>query len=469
MPIAETQETITALATPPGEGGIAVVRVSGPDALGFVDKGFRGKVPLASSPSHRVHVGDFYGPGDELLDQVVATVFREPTSYTGENVVEISCHGGALVSRRILSALISYGCRPAAPGEFTKRAFLNGRMDLSQAEAVADLIHARSDRSRRSSLQHLRGELGARINQVRAELIRTAGLLELELDFAEEGLELTEKQKVIAQLEQTMGTVSDLLGTYHAGRLIRDGVKVVLAGMPNVGKSSILNALLRQDRAIVTEVPGTTRDTIEESLYIHGLQFRIVDTAGLREAVDRVEREGIRRSEDEIRTSDLVLIVLDTSRPVGKEERELAGRLVRELRGNVPAIVVLNKTDLAGPGNGKPDQSGGIPNPRAMVRISALTGAGLDDLKETLFQVALSEGAGHAESGLTVTSARHYDALKRARQSLELALGSLKAGAGGEFVSVDLRAALDALGEITGAVTTDDILNEIFTHFCIGK
>lgn len=469
MPTPDVQETIAALATPPGEGGIAVIRISGPDALRLTDRGFRGKTSLASSKSHRAHVGDFFGPGGEPLDQVVATVFRGPTSYTGEDVVEISCHGGVLVSWRILSALISYGCRPAAPGEFTKRAFINGRMDLSQAEAVADLIHARSERSQKSSLQHLRGELATKINQFRAELIQTAGLIELELDFAEEGLELTEQQKVMNQLESTIETVSGLLSTYHTGRMVRDGVKVVLAGMPNVGKSSILNALLRQDRAIVTEVPGTTRDTIEESLFIHGLQFRIVDTAGLREAVDRVEQEGIRRSEDEIRTSDLLLVVLDSSRPPGMEEMELAGRLVGDLRGSVPAIVVLNKIDLAGSANKEIEHRARILQPQAVVQVSALTGVGMDDLRESLFEASLSGGGGYGETGLTVTNSRHYYALEKARKSLQLARESLKSGASGEFISVDLRAALDALGEITGAVTTDNILNEIFANFCIGK
>ncbi|MBI4418853.1 MAG: tRNA uridine-5-carboxymethylaminomethyl(34) synthesis GTPase MnmE [Ignavibacteriales bacterium] len=462
-------DTIAALATAPGEAGIAVIRVSGSRALELVDKGFRGKVRLCDSKTHHLHFGSFVSPDEEYLDQVVASVYREPTSYTGEDVVEISCHGGVLVTRKVLESLFEYGCRPAAPGEFTKRAFLNGRMDLSQAEAVADLIHARSDRARRSSLQQLQGQLAGRISALREGLIRAAGLLELELDFAEEGLEFLEKDKVSRQIAEALEMVSRLIETYQAGRLYRDGVKVVLAGMPNVGKSSILNALLKQDRAIVTEVPGTTRDTIEESLSIHGLQFRIVDTAGLHEAVDRVEKEGIRRSEDQIRTSDLLLVIMDTSRVPGQEELELAARLIRDLRGQARTIVVLNKIDLTPAVNGSIEQKVAVLEPASIVRISTLTGAGMEDLQEALFQEALAESPSYGDSGITVTNARHYHALLSAKERLNLSLQSLEKGASGEFVSVDLRTALDALGEITGIVTTDDILKDIFSKFCIGK
>lgn len=462
-------DTIAALATPPGEGGIAVIRVSGPEAVGLADRGFRGKVTLQQARSHTAHVGLFVGPGGEEMDQIVATVFLKPTSYTGEDVVEISCHGGMLVTRRILESLYAYGCRPAGPGEFTKRAFLNGRIDLSQAEAVADLIHARSERSRRSSFQHLQGELAKKINALRENLVKTTGLLELELDFAEEGLEFAGKENVKDHILKGIELVSQLLETYHTGRMLRDGVKVVLAGMPNVGKSSILNALLKEDRAIVTDIPGTTRDTIEESLNIRGVQFRIVDTAGLREAVDRVEQEGIRRSQDAIRTSDLLLLVLDSSRSLDAEEIHLAGRLVEDLRGQVQSIVVLNKIDLGVGMNGHLAEKAKVLNPRAVVRISALTGEGIDDLRETLFREAILESGGHGESGITITNARHFHALARAKESLNLALKSLTDGVSGEFIAIDLRAALDALGEITGAVTTDDILNDIFSKFCIGK
>ncbi|HEX9613877.1 MAG TPA: tRNA uridine-5-carboxymethylaminomethyl(34) synthesis GTPase MnmE, partial [Bacteroidota bacterium] len=424
---------------------------------------------LKSAASHTAHVGEFVSPEGSVVDQVVAVVFRKPSSYTGEDVVEISCHGGLLVTQKVLQALLDYGAAQAAPGEFTKRAFLNGKIDLSQAEAVADLIRARSDRALRNSLDQLKGELAGRVSELREGLIRTTGILELELDFAEEGFEFADKTGVGRQIVESIGSIRSLLETYRMGRLYRDGVKVVLAGMPNVGKSSILNALLKENRAIVTDIPGTTRDTIEESLTINGLMFRVVDTAGLREAVDRVEQEGVRRSRDQIKTSDLLVLIHDGSKPAEKEEIALAARLIRDLKGQAPAVMVLNKIDLGSDLNGSLGKEVGRLAPDALVETSAATGEGIELLKETLYKTALAGGSALQESGITVTNARHYDALKRTAASLELALESIRSGASGEFVTIDLRAALNTLGEITGAVTTDDILNEIFSKFCIGK
>lgn len=466
----ESFDTIAAIATPPGEGGIAVIRISGPNAISLAARGFRGRTDLAKVGTQTAHVGKFHSPDGTFQDEVIATVFREPASYTGENVVEISCHGGVNVPRAVLHSILDLGARLAEPGEFTKRAFLSGRIDLSQAEAVADLIHAGSERSQRNSLAQLQGVLGRQINQLREELVRAAGLLELELDFAEEGLELTDKSKVAIQIRGALASIQELQRSYRTGRLYRDGVKVVLAGMPNVGKSSLLNALLREERAIVTDMPGTTRDTIEEGISIDGLTFRIVDTAGLREAVDRAEQEGVRRSEDQINSSDLLVLVVDGSKQIGAEERRLAERLARDLRGgHASTIMVFNKMDLIKGINGEPDQNISSIEPKAVVKVSALTGDGLERLREALVQTALAGQHVTPESSLTVTNARHYQVLDRAAQSLNLALESLEAGASGEFVTPDIRAALDALGEITGAVTTDEILNEIFGKFCIGK
>ena len=462
-------ETVAAIATPVGEGGLAVIRVSGADAIEIAARGFRSNVDLQTVATHTAHVGEFVEDNGTVLDQVVATVFREPSSYTGENVVEISCHGGMLVTERILQALLDHGATQAAPGEFTKRAYLNGKMDLSQAEAVADLIRARSDRSHRSSVQQLRGDLAQRVTTLRNNLVDATGTLELELDFVEEGLEFSDKGLMIKKLKDSIQSIGALLETYKAGKLYRDGVKVVLAGMPNVGKSSILNALLREDRAIVTDLPGTTRDTIEEALSIKGLMFRIVDTAGLREAVDRVEQEGVRRSKDQISTCDLLVLIIDSSRPVIQEELALSERLVRDLKGQAQAIVVLNKADLAPHMNGSLKKRLAPLESNALVKTSATTGQGIDLLKTTLFDTALGGGLETQDSGITVTNARHYDALRRAAGSLRLALGTLESGASGEFVAVDLRAALNSLGEITGVVTTEDILNDIFSKFCIGK
>ncbi|MEX2190258.1 MAG: tRNA uridine-5-carboxymethylaminomethyl(34) synthesis GTPase MnmE [Bacteroidota bacterium] len=466
---AGSNDTIAAIATPVGEGGIAVIRISGANAIPLAAKGFKGRAPLESAATHTAHVGGFHAPDGAFLDEVVAVVFREPTSYTGENVVEISCHGGVMVPRTILHSILEYGARLAEPGEFTKRAFLNSRIDLSQAEAVASLIHAGSERSHRSSLNQLQGELGRQINTLREGLIRATGLLELELDFAEEGLEFTDKTKVANQIRGALEIIRGLRESYHAGRLYRDGVKVVLAGMPNVGKSSLLNALLKEQRAIVTDIPGTTRDSIEESLSISGLAFRIVDTAGLREAVDRVEQEGVKRSEDQINSSDLLVLVIDGSKAVGTEELKLAERLAQDLRGKASTIIAFNKMDLKPGTNGVLEQSVSSIHPQAVVRVSALTGEGLEKLRAVLVESALMGQHASSENSVTVTNVRHYRVLVESAQSLDLALRSLEEGASGEFVTPDIRAALDSLGEITGAVTTDEILNEIFAKFCIGK
>jgi len=460
-------ETIAAIATPAGVGGLSVIRTSGSDAIALTDKVFRGKKSLASAASHTAHFGQLLSPEGARLDEVVATIFRSPHSYTGEDVVEISCHGGNLVTRRVLESIIAAGARHAQPGEFTKRAFLNSRMDLSQAEAVADLIHARSEKYREISLQQLRGSLSEQINHLRDSLVKITGMLELELDFAEDGYEFADKKKLEEQITGTLGQLDTLLRSYGTGKLYRDGVRIVLAGMPNVGKSSLLNALLRENRAIVTDIPGTTRDTIEENLSIDGILFTVVDTAGLRETVDRVELEGVRRSHDQVKSSDLLLLVMDESRKPAEEELALAKRLLKETkREATPVLLVLNKVDLK---KGKKNHQGSLPVDQ-VVEVSALTGEGLDDLRAAVSQIVQgSEGTFRPAEGVVITSERHFEAIRRTRESLQLGLQSVGKGESSEFIAVDLRAALDSLGEITGAVTTDDILNEVFSKFCIGK
>ena len=474
--------TIVAIATPLGEGGISVVRLSGPDALSLADKHVivgaqhavpqmaRHVVPLRDSSSHTAHFGRFVGVDSDTLDEVVALVFREPNSYTGENVVEISCHGGLLVTRRILRALIDSGARLAEPGEFTKRAFLNGKLDLSQAEAVADLIHAGSELAHRSSLQQLEGKLSSQVNSLRDQLIETVGLLELELDFVEDQLEFLDKNKVSQQVEKIIASLHALGETYRAGKVYREGVKVVLAGAPNVGKSSILNSLLNENRAIVTDTPGTTRDSIEENLNIGGLLFRVVDTAGLRETADPVEREGVKRTESQIQNCDVLVLVFDSARELSKEEVELARKFVEQTKSSSRAsFVVLNKTDLPVVMNGELSERAPFLSAFPVARISALTGNGMDGLKNLLVESVLQTKGRGSDSSVTVTNARHHAALKSAEESLGLALKSLTDNQSNELVAIDLRAALDRLGEITGAVTTDDILNSIFSKFCIGK
>jgi tRNA modification GTPase len=366
--------------------------------------------------------------------------------------------------------LIRFGARAAQPGEFTKRAFLNGRLDLAQAEAVADLIHARSERAHESSLAQLNGSLSRRIVGLRDRLIASMSLLELELDFVEEGYEFAEKAKVAEQLRDSLTQIEELLDSYKVGKIYRDGVKVAIAGAPNVGKSSLLNALLKEDRAIVTNIPGTTRDTIEESITLGGVLFDLSDTAGLRETADPVEQEGVRRAEEKMEACDILILLLDSTRPLLSAEAELADRFVRriEARG-AGCLVAINKVDLVPVDTSMFTHLAEILSRHPVLEISAKTHYGFKGLEDELVRVAVGGSVSSADSGSTITNARHYSALNKARRCLSLALESLLAGKSGEFVAVDLRAGLDALGEIVGVVTTDDILNSIFARFCIGK
>ena len=468
--VAYESDTITAIATPAGEGGISVIRLSGPRAFAVAEKGFRGKADLGSAASHTAHHGNFVDELGDTIDDVVALVFRGPHSYTGEDAVELTCHGGLFVSRKLLEATIRYGARAAQPGEFTKRAFLNGRIDLAQAEAVADLIRTRSQASHRSSLHQLKGILSKQINSMRDQLVHVIGSLELELDFVEEGYEFAEKSGVAAQVKGIISELEKLLATYETGRIYREGVRIVLAGAPNVGKSSLLNALLMQDRAIVTEIPGTTRDTIEESLILQGVLFSITDTAGLRETADPVEIEGVRRSEDQLLNCDLLLLMFDCSRGLSVDEEIYVKKLASQIKARrAPCLRVFNKLDLGHLDGGLAYKTQELLPGSSAVAISAKTMFGLDELRSLLFRMVLSGKDGAQESGVTITNARHQTALLKAKEALNLALDSISQHQSGEFIVLDLRRALDSLGLITGAVTTDDILNEIFSKFCIGK
>jgi tRNA modification GTPase len=462
-------DTIAAVATPPGEGGIAVIRVSGSDAIAVVDRRFAGRISLATAASHTAHVGELHNASSIMLDQVVCTLFRAPHSYTGEDVVEVGCHGGTLVTRRVLEALMESGARHARPGEFTQRAFLNGRMDLSQAEAVADLIHAHSDLAHQTSVEQLRGNLLHTVEALRKRLLDSASMIELELDFAEEGYEFKDRSDFSRQVEESIARIDELSSTYRFGRVWREGVSVVIAGLPNVGKSSLLNSLLNADRAIVTDIPGTTRDFIEESLLVDGVQFRLTDTAGVRETPDPVESEGVLRSRRLIEQSDLVLFMLDQSRPLTVKEVNWVRKILDSRSRGEGTIFVLNKSDLGtAPGDDIKEFLNSVPN-RLVVRTSARTGAGLDELKKTLVNSLTHTTLRPSESSPVVTNSRHHDALLRARSRLDLCLKSLDEARSGEFVAIDLRSALEALGEIIGVVTTEDILNNIFSRFCIGK
>lgn len=460
-------DTIAAIVTPIGVGGISVLRLSGKQALTVAARGFRHKEALTEVKTHTAHFGRFVNTKGDVIDEVVVTVFREPNSYTGEDVVEISCHGSMYITQKILDSLVEFGARLAQPGEFTKRAFLNRKIDLSQAEAVADLIQSRTILSHKASLAQLEGKLSNSINVLRKKLIEICGLIELELDFVEEGLEFTEEYKVNKEVENITNAISQLIATYEFGRICREGVKVVIVGKPNVGKSSLLNALLDQDRAIVTDVSGTTRDTIEENITINGLLFRLVDTAGLRDTPDFVEKEGIVRTEKQIESSDIVLFMVDGYDGFTGEDERSFDKAVNCVKPHSKVVVGVNKIDLVG-------ETLQIRLPERLSRyptskFSAKTGEGLDNLKNHLYSTAFSEELNVDEKSVILTNLRHKQALQKSLECLSSVQRGLTMKAGNELIALDFRRAINHLGEIIGAVTTDDILNSIFSRFCVGK
>lgn len=470
MTNSSNSDTIAAIATPVGVGGISVVRISGEHAMRIAARVFCGKVNLETAASHTAHFGRVITKEGNTIDEVVATIFVGPNSYTGEDTIEISCHGGILVTRRMLEILLQEGARLAESGEFSKRAFLNGRLDLSQAEAVADLINAQTTKAHQASIYQLEGALSERIHKLRSDLINSVGLLELELDFVEEDLEFINKREFIKTVDAVKNEVVELIRTFKFGRIYREGVKVAIVGPPNAGKSSLLNALLESNRAIVTDVPGTTRDTIEESVTIGGLSFKLVDTAGLRNTEDIVEREGIKRAQHEAKTSDIILTVVDASEGAERSHDHAVNHFIHNL-GEPPdrCILVLNKSDLPGRQPIGILEFYGFRGSDDFVQVSAKTRSGIVHLHKLLVDKAVCGKAEANDSSTTVTNARHHDALRRAEASLSLSLRSLDQGQSNELVAVDLRNALDCLGEITGEVTTEEILNSIFSKFCVGK
>ena len=456
---------IAAIATPPGEGAIAVVRVSGDGALTVADRVFRGAGRLADTAGYCALHGHVVMPSGKMIDETVALVFRAPRSYTGEDAVEFHCHGGMLVTQEVLRALLAAGARQAGPGEFTRRAFLNGKMDLSQAEAVADLIAARSERARVHSLEQLEGKLGRRVGELRTALVDLCALLELELDFSEEGIEIVGRDEINKRIDGVTGSLETMIATYESGRIAREGVLVVLAGRPNAGKSSLFNALLGESRAIVTAVPGTTRDTIEESLNVGGTLFRLVDTAGLRRTVDPVEVEGVDRTRHQVRYADVVLLVEDASGKIEEDEIESA---LHGLLTDQHLVVVFNKIDLVPLERIAGRWEKLIDKGAAVIGTSATTNKGISELKECLIRLVAEKGMDSSEP-IVLTNERHVNSMIQARESLQLASEGVASGRTNEFVALDIRKAISELGEITGDVTTEEILESIFSRFCIGK
>jgi tRNA modification GTPase len=457
-------DTIAAIATPMGEGAISIIRVSGESALKNVANRFKGKQNLANAKSHTAHFGRIVDAKGNIIDDVVCTVFLAPTSFTGEETVEVNCHGGIHVTRRVLECLLETGTRPAQPGEFTQRAFLNGKLDLSQAEAVADLIQAQTDKAYKTSLNQLEGTLSKEIRLIRDQLVRSVGLLELELDFVEEDLELINRNEFEISLESGILAIEKLLNTYKYGKVWREGVRVALVGVPNAGKSSLLNALLHEERAIVTDVPGTTRDFIEEKITISGVLFRIIDTAGFRQTEDSIEQEGVKRTWKIAQTSDIIVLVHDSSKLITNDELEF----LYYIRKNHPQSILIianNKIDL----QSKKVKINIEIDKCIIVETSAILHEGIKMFVSVLEKQILDKSQAENRESITITNERHYSALSRAKEGLSSSLKSSKLKESGEFIALDLRRAINAIGEIIGLVTTEDILDSIFSKFCIGK
>jgi tRNA modification GTPase len=446
----ERDETIAAISTPPGEGAIALIRLSGPGAVAIADRVFRGPESPSSFPSNSQRLGEVVD-GTEVVDQVMLSVHRAPASYTGEDVVEISCHGGVLVTARVLKTCLRAGARAARAGEFTERAFLNDKIDLTQAEAVMDLIRAQSDLALRSATEQLEGRLGDKISALREDLVAIIAHIDASIDFPDEDIAPDTHEKLLARLDAIREQLNALLATEKRGRLLREGVRVVIFGATNAGKSSLLNRLLGYDRAIVSEIPGTTRDTIEEVVNLGGLALRIVDTAGVRPVTDdTIEKAGIARTERSLELADIVLHVVDGNAP---QPPHFASRPRID-----DELLVLNKADV-------PEHSDW--NGTDALRISCVAEDGLRGLDDAIIG-RIGAGYLRAESGVAI-NARHHDCLRRALESCDRARAAIVEHLAPEYLAVDLHAALTAVGEVIGAIGTEDILDKVFGEFCIGK
>ncbi|WP_281542969.1 tRNA uridine-5-carboxymethylaminomethyl(34) synthesis GTPase MnmE [Maribacter aestuarii] len=456
---------IIALATPSGSGAIAVIRISGNEAIEIASAAFKsisGKI-LNQQKSHTIHLGHIMD-GDRLLDEVLISVFKSPNSYTGENVVEISCHGSLFIQQEIIQLFLRRGCRTAKAGEFTLRAFLNGKMDLSQAEAVADLIASETEASHQVALQQMRGGFSNQIKKLRDELIQFASLIELELDFAEEDVEFANREQFEVLLDKVGNILKRLIDSFAIGNVIKSGIPVAIVGEPNVGKSTLLNALLNEDRALVSEIAGTTRDTVEDEISIGGFGFRFIDTAGIRETVDVVEGMGIQRTFEKIASARVIIYLIEAQKVRNEIERYKAEiDNISAKYPKTPLIIIANKLDMVGDEERAHIQSQ-INNVHL---LSARDGKGVEDLKIRLLEL-INAGAIHSQETI-ITNTRHYNALLKSLEEVDKIKLGLEEDVSGDLLAVDIRQALYYLGEITGEITSDDLLGNIFANFCIGK
>lgn len=449
-------DTIIALATAQGVSAIAVIRLSGADAITLTQKVFKGK-DLTQQPSHTIHFGTLHD-GNRMIDEVLVSIFKGPNSFTKENSVELSCHGSPVIVKEIIKVFLALGARLAAPGEFTKRAFLNGRFDLAQAEAVADLINAETDNARQAALNQMRGGFSKEINQLREELIHFASLVELELDFGEEDVEFADRNDLQKLIHQIQTYLHSLITSFDQGNVIKNGVPTVIAGKPNAGKSTLLNILLKEEKAIVSDIPGTTRDVIEDEIVLGGINFRFIDTAGLRDTTDIVEAMGVARTRERMKQASLIIYLFDLSQTdlaeIQREEQALQAL-------GIPYLKVGNKLDKASPALLAELKQ------HNFTFISAAQHTHIEELKESIlahFRI------GQVKTGdVLVTNLRHYQNLQQTNDALDRVLAGMDDGITGDFLAMDIRQALHYLGEITGVITSEDLLGNIFSKFCIGK
>ncbi len=452
-------DTIIALATPSGAGAIAVIRISGTEAIKLVSKHFKPITykKLKEQKSHTVHLGHIVD-NEKLLDEVLVTIFKNPRSYTGEDVIEISCHGSSYIQQQIIQLFLRNGCRMASAGEFTMRAFLNGKMDLSQAEAVADLIASDSEAAHQIAIQQMRGGFSTTINDLRQELLNFASLIELELDFSGEDVEFADRTQFNQLLQKITKVLKDLIDSFSLGNVIKNGIPIAIVGEPNVGKSTLLNAILNEERAIVSDIPGTTRDTVEDQISIGGVNFRFIDTAGIRETTDTIEKIGIARAFEKIEQAQLAIYLFEAIK-----NKEIEIKTLQEKFPDKKILLIANKIDEVSESrlNELKTTYSGIQ------LMSAKTGIGVEDLKNTL--LSLSSAGNLGNNNIIVTNNRHYDALLKALEAIQKVKEGMDIDIPSDLMAIDIRESLYHLGEITGSVSTDDLLGNIFSNFCIGK
>lgn len=454
-------ETIAAISTAIGEGGIAIIRVSGDNSIELVNKVFKGKKRLTEVSSHTINYGYIIDQNEAIIDEVLVSIMRAPNTFTREDVVEINCHGGMVAAKRILDLVLEYGAKLAEPGEFTKRAFLNGRIDLSQAEAIIDLIRSKTDRAMKVAMNQVEGKLSNRINQIRGTLLEVLAHIEVTIDYPEHDIEELTHNFIFSKLSEARDDINKLINKSSQGKILREGISTVIIGRPNVGKSSLLNTMINENRAIVTEIPGTTRDIIEEYININGVPLRLVDTAGIRETEDVVEKIGVEKSKKELEKADLVLLVLNYNDELIAEDLGLI-----ELVKDVNTIIIINKKDL--PKKMDTDKLKDKIDNIPIIYTSITEGVGIDELEEAISNLFF-EGKLDSDDLSYVSNSRHIDLLKKSRVSIDDAISSIGEWLPIDVVAIDIKNTMDNLGEIIGDAVSEELTNEIFAKFCVGK